>query len=382
MHQDRSWRPATRWTRAAVVLSAAVALAFAGMLSSGPPAHASIPCLSTNFSIGLDSTDRTLTPGGRISVGVHLIANAPFSCRVRLSVDDLPNGVTAAVPTSLLSGSSAVGHVELATSATMPLGRFPITIVATNPENPITRPPAIFQLIVAAQTAPGANGSNSEFSMLAHNTTGSAIIGGGGGYAEPRFSLKRHPTFNGTVRMTANDLPVGVTATVLGGTTTHSVKLTPSASSPTGTFRVTLTAVSVPVRGAPAPPVTLHYWLTIVAAPGFSLSLFTPAGTAPRGGSTSTVVRQTVQAAAAEYADLTVSGLPAGVTAFFSSTQVSSTAPSTLAFTTSQTSPVGTFLVIVTGTSVATGLAATATFRLTIVPAPTESGNLSTVDGT
>src|SRR6185312_9863580 len=190
--------------------------------------------------------------------------------------------------------------------------------------------------IIATVDATPPNGDNGHYAMLARNTTGSTMIGAGSfDHTSPTFTLVRTSNFHDSVRMVASDLPAGVTASVTNGTETSQVTLTPSAPSPIGTFRITLTATSIPSLGTQVFTATLHFWLTIYTPPGFSLSLSQSAGSAPRGAQVTTQVRQAALEGLSDLASIAVGALPAGVTATLSSASISSTAPVTLPLQTS-----------------------------------------------
>jgi hypothetical protein len=170
------------------------------------------------------------------------------------------------------------------------------------------------------------------------------------------------------VRLTAVDLPPGVTASssVTGGCCNWgTVTLTPSSSTPTGTFRISLTGQSVPAHG-PSETVSIPYWISIYRAPGFTLSVTPATDTAGPGAPITTTVSESSIEGITGDADVTVGSLPAGVTASLSSSTLSPSRPVTLTVSASTTAPRAIFSIPLTATSRATGLTATATFLLRI----------------
>jgi hypothetical protein len=319
-----------------------------------------IPCQGSGFDIGLTRTDDTATPGTAASALVALVTSGPFNCAVDLTLSGLPDGVTAPPSTRMRAGQGPA-QIVFTTSPSSPLGRFPILITGRSERGDVDR--ATFQLVVAAEDEAPPKGSGIDFTMLATTTAGSAVIGVDGvDSAGPSVFVQRDPGFNDPVRfVSATGVPEGVTAQLGTGVT-----FTPSATSPLGTFRITLTAANVPQHGPPS-KVTLHFWLTIAVPPGFTLSLDRAAGQVVRGDSVTTVARQSALEGRSDAANLSVGALPPGVTASLSAPTVSSAAPATLTLQVSPSASTGTFPITVAATSFETGLPERVTFTLTVL---------------
>jgi hypothetical protein len=350
-HERRPWR------RATLLLTAALA-GLGTVAATAPPAAAAIPCQDSGFDLGLTRTDDTATPGTSASALVALVTSGTFSCGVTLTPSGLPAGVTA--PPVTWRPGQWTKSIEFTTSPSTPLGRFPILITGTSERGGTDR--VTFQLVVATVDEVPPKGTGGDFTMLASSTAGSAVIGVTGvDSAGPSTFVVRDSGFNDPVRFTsASGVPPGVTAQLGTG-----ARFTPSATSPLGTFRITLTAANVPEHGVPS-TVTLHYWLTIAEPPGFTLSLDPAGSQVARGGSVTTVVRQSALEGRSDTADLLVGALPPGVTAALPAPTVSSTAPATLTLHVSDSAATGTFPILVAATSFTTGLPERVTFTLTV----------------
>ena len=101
-----------------------------------------------------------------------------------------------------------------------------------------------------------------------------------------------------------------------------------------------------------------------VPASDYSIGLGPQSGTVVRGGSVSTAVNLTAINGFVDYAALSISGLPSGVTAALSLGSVSVAFGATLTLTTASSTPAGQYTITVTGT--AGSLSHQATYNLTV----------------
>jgi subtilase family serine protease len=149
--------------------------------------------------------------------------------------------------------------------------------------------------------------------------------------------------FNGAVGFEAASLPAGVTMAVSASGSTSTLKFTASSAAAPGTYPLTLFATSG------TSTVTAPLTITI-PVPYFNLSSSASSLTALVGGSSvnSTISVQDENNFNSSVG-LTVSGLPADMTASFSATSTKTT--STLTFKPSASTVPGTYSILVTGTS-------------------------------
>jgi uncharacterized membrane protein len=161
--------------------------------------------------------------------------------------------------------------------------------------------------------------------------------------------------FTGSVALAASGLPKGVTAVFSPTPTTSSstLTLTVSATAVPGTSTVTITGTSGTLSHATTIQLTVMAGLTLMASPN-KLTI------APGGDGVTTIIMAPLRNAVT----LSVSGLPTGVTAKFSSNPALNSSELTLSA--SSTATEGTFTVTVTG--LMDGLTATTTVALTIEP--------------
>ena len=164
--------------------------------------------------------------------------------------------------------------------------------------------------------------------------------------------------FNGNVSLSASGLPAGVTASFNPSTTatTSTLTLTAVGTAAVGTYPVTITGSSGSLTN------TLTISLIVNPQGSFSISA-APAGlTVPQGSSGTNTITVALQGGFNGTINLSVSGLPNGVSASFNPS--STTTTSSLTLSASPTAATGTVAVTVTGSSL--GLTSSATINLTV----------------
>jgi uncharacterized membrane protein len=159
--------------------------------------------------------------------------------------------------------------------------------------------------------------------------------------------------FSGSVTLAASGLPSGVTAAFGTNPTTGTSVLTLTASSTatTGTATVTITGTS----GSLSATTTVALTVTASASANFTIAASPSSLAITQGTSGTSTITITSQNSFSSATTLSVSGLPTGVTAAFSTNPVTppanGSATSTLTLTASSTATVGTATVTITGTS-------------------------------
>jgi hypothetical protein len=179
--------------------------------------------------------------------------------------------------------------------------------------------------------------------------------------------------FTGSVSLSASGLPAGAAASFSPNPTTGSSTLTvtTSASTPVGSYPVTITGTSGTLSHSAT--VTL-----VVSQPDFSLTATPASRTVTAGTSTTYTVSVAPAAGFTGSVSLGASGLPAGASASFSPNPTTGT--STMTVTTTGSTPAGSYPVTVTGTS---GSLSHATgVQLVVQAAPTPSFTLSSTPST
>ena len=179
--------------------------------------------------------------------------------------------------------------------------------------------------------------------------------------------------FTGSVSLSASGLPAGAAASFSPNPVTGSSTLTvtTSASTPVGSYPVTITGTSGTLSHSAT--VTL-----VVSQPDFSLTATPASRTVTAGTSTTYTVSVAPAAGFTGSVSMGASGLPAGASASFSPNPTTGT--STMTVTTTGSTPAGSYPVTVTGTS--GSLSHTTGVQLVVQAAPTPSFTLSSTPST
>src|SRR6266481_3874878 len=160
--------------------------------------------------------------------------------------------------------------------------------------------------------------------------------------------------FNAAVSLTVSGLPTGVTASfnpaslAAPGSGSSTLTFTASSTATTGTSTVTITATG----GGVTHTTTVSLTINAAATPNFTISASPASLSVTQGASGNTTVSTTVSGGFNSAVSLSVTGLPAGVTASFNPASLAApgSGNSTLTFTASSTATTGTSTVTITAT--------------------------------
>ena len=285
---------------------------------------------TTTLSLGIYAPSFTLSSQGTVSVGQGSSATAyvnvnpqyGFTGKVNLSVSGLPSGVTASFSSNPTTGYSTL---TLAASSSAPVGTQTLTI--TGASGSLTATTTLTLGVYTPTFSLFGSGVS-----LGQGSSGTAYV-----YVNPQYG------FTGNVNLSVSGLPAGVTASFSPNPANTESQLTLTASSTAAVGQYTLT-----VSGTSG----THTVTTTIALgiykPSFTLS---GAGIVALGqGSSSTAYLFVYpQYGFSGTVNLSVSGLPSGVTASFSQNPTTST--SLLTLTASSAAALGQYALTITGTS-------------------------------
>jgi uncharacterized protein (DUF58 family) len=295
-----------------------------------------------DFTLAGSPASQTVTPGGPTSYGVTITPNNGFTGQVTLSVTGLPTGASGSFAPNPATSTSTL---SVTTGSNTPPGTYTLTI--TGISGSLTHTAAV-TLVVSASP---------DFTLGASPSSQTVIQGG-----PTSYGVTVTPTngFTGQVTLSVSGLPTGANGSFSPNPTTGSstLSVTTGASTPVGSYTVTVTGVS----GALTHTATVTL---IVSIPDFALSASPSSQTITQGRSTTYGVTITPALGFAGQVTLSVSGLPTGATGSFSPNPA--TASSTLSVTTIASTAVGTYTLTITGVSGA--LMHTTTVSLTVAPA-------------
>jgi hypothetical protein len=281
-------------------------------LTSGPPANQAPTATITNPSANV-----TVNPGGSISFAG--------------SGSD-PDGSIASYSWTFAGGNPAASNVPTPGAVTYSTpGSYAASLTVTDNLG-VASAPAVRTVTVA------------NFSLSATPSSSSVLPGSGTSYTATVTPING---FSGAVTFDVLGLPSGATASftppsVTGsGSTTMAVST--SASTPPGTYILTINATSGPI--------TRSANVTLGVAGDFSLSVSPTSRTVSRGGNATYAVSIVPGAGFTGNLTLSVGTLPRNVTARFSQNPIAASGTSTLTLDTKKQVARGTYSVTVTGTN-------------------------------
>jgi uncharacterized membrane protein len=288
---------------------------------------------STIILLGIVAPSFTLNGPSSINLGQSISTTAniqinpqtPLPGNVKLSVSNLPAGVTASFSPSLAIGSS---QLTLTSSSTAVIGTSTLIITGAATGTNATAT-ATIPLTVSAPT----------FTIQAY---GNGALGQGS-TTPINVSIQPANGFTGEVNLAVSGLPAGVTASILSNpiTTNSIITLTASSTAPVGTYSLMITGTSGKLTQSSIVPIS-------VVAPTFSFYDCSEADLLP-GSSYSCYVSIQPSNGFEGSVNFAVTGLPSGVTGSFSPNP--SVSQSILTLTAASTAPVATKTGAITGTS-------------------------------
>ena len=286
---------------------------------------------STNLMLSVIAPTFTLGAPGGVNVGqgasssssISINSQSGFTGSVNLAVSGLPSGVTASFSPNPTAGSSTLTFTATSSAA---LGQYPITITGTS----------------GTQTAATITTLTVYTSVFTLSSSSANV--GQGHSAATYVTIGSTYGFIGNVNLSVSGLPSGVTASFSPNPATSSSTITFNATSSAslGQFPITITGTSG------TQTVTTSTVLSVYA-PTFTLSGAYGVVNVGQGASATTSISVNQQYGFTGYVNLSVSGLPSGVTASFSPNPV--TTGSTITLTASSTAALGQYTVLITGTS-------------------------------
>ena len=321
--------------------------------TSGSLTHSATIALTVTGSsdFSLAATNASVAQGGTATSTVTVTPRGGFTGSVALSASGLPAGVTASFNPASTTGTSTLTFTAAASA-----GASTTTVTITGTSGNLSHSTTMILTVTAGQ----------DFSLSVSPPSVSVPQGGTG---SSTVTVIPSGGFTGSVALSASGLPSGVTASFVPVSTTgtSTVTFTVSSTATAGATSVTIRGTS----GALTHTTTISLNVTGVQTPDFSLSATNAAVT--RGGTASSTISITPSGGFVASVALSVSGLPAGVTATFN--PASTTSVSTLTFAASATATTGPASLIVTGRSGT--LTHTATLVLTVNPVVTGNGGVT-----
>jgi hypothetical protein len=291
-----------------------------------------------DFTGGATPTSQTIGRGMTGSYAISVESLNGFSGNVTLSVSGLPSGTTASFSPNPVVGGSGVTTLTVTTSSSTPIGTVALTLTGTS--GSLTHS-SLINLNVTQQA---------DFTGGVSPLTTSVI---GAGHTSYTINIVPMFGFTGNVTLGVSGLPTGATAkitpgTIIGGTGSASLVVTTTTATPIGSYTLTISGTCGTLIHSTTVQLNVNPsagdFTGGVSPPSQAIAAGAPASytvyVAPLGGFTGDVT-------------LTVSGLPAGVTASFNPGNVITGASGSTVLTISNTGGLtsGTYPFLLTGTS-------------------------------
>ena len=258
-----------------------------------------------------------------------------FSSSVTLGTGGLPSGVTASFSPASVSGGSGTSTLTLSASGSTASGIYSLgSVTITGSGGSIARTSPLTLIVPAT---PG-------FSVSATPSSQNITLGGSTSYTVTVSSING---FGGTVALSVSGLPAHAggsfsPTSITGGAGSSTLNITTATNTPNGTSTLTITGVSGSLTNTATVSLVLNDY-TISASPA--------AQTVTAGGSTNYTVTVGNINGFAGTVSLSAGGLPAGATASFNPSAITSLGNSTLTITTTNTMAASTNALTITGIS-------------------------------
>ncbi len=309
-----------------------------------------------SISINLSKTTLTVQQGGSDNLTASITRAGGFTGDVTIATTGAPSGVTAVASNVSTSGGTTTGTITVSVAASVAPGSYPLTVTASG--NGVTSVQAQVTLNVTALPA----------IALSLSPTALSVAQGASGNTAATIT---RTNFTGEVAFTATGAPQGVTVTFAPTSTSgtaSTITVQVGAGAALGQSVIAIRASGTGVATADA-----QLTVTVTEPPSYTLAAANVQIAQSAFGNVPITLTRTNFTGSV---DLTITGLPQGVTAQFAPASVAGTS-STLTLTVGAAVPVGDYPLVVRGA--AQGLAErTANFTLTVIAGVQGSYTLST----
>jgi uncharacterized repeat protein (TIGR01451 family) len=292
-----------------------------------------------DFDITVTPGSRSVLQGESADFTVKVNAVNGFAGNVNLTATGLPDGTTANFnPSEVQAGNQSI--LTLTTAATTPTGTYTVTITGTSGE--LTHSTTLN--LTVNEPFP-----NPDFTITAEPSMRTLEQGES---AEYTINVNALNDFSGKVNVTASGLPDGTTANfspseVQAGNQSI-LTLTTAATTPAGTYTVTITGTSGELSHSTTLSLTVN---EPSVNPDFTITAEPSMQTLEQGETTNYTISVNALNGFAEQVRLVIPRLPEGITINFQPAKIFPDNQSILTIFTSPITPTGTYNLNVTGTA-------------------------------
>lgn len=317
------------------------------------------------IAISLSATSLTVQQGASGTLTATITRSGGFSGAVNIATEGAPTGVTAATSNVVTTGGTTTGTVTVTVAASVAPGTYNLTIRATG--SGVSDKTLALSLIVTAAPVASIGLTVTPTSLsLAQGAAGSAAV-----------AIAR-TNFAGDVAFVVEGLPAGMTgsfAPAATATNSSTLSIQVGAAVAVGPYPLTIRGTGTGITAA-----TTTLTVTVVAPAAFTIATIAPDPLSVAQGAAGNATVTLGRTNFAGDINLTVEGLPTGVTGVFAPAAATATT-STLTLTVGAAVVPNNYTLTVRGA--ATGLTdQTRTFVLTVTAAVQGTYTLSTTPPT
>ncbi len=311
---------------------------------------------SPNYSLTASPASLSVQQGSQGISTISSTIGGGFNAAISLSASGVPAGTTVTFnPQTIGAPGSGNSTMNISVGASTAVGTYPITVTGNGGGLQRT---ATVTLTVTAQQQPGFGLSAAPAALSVQqgnqgNSTITSTISGG---------------FNGAISLSAAGMPAGTTVSfnpqtiVAPGSGNSSMSITVGASTPAGTYPITVTGNG----GGLQQSTTVTLTVTTAQQKNYTLSAAPVSLTIQQGNQGSSTITSTISGGFNGAIALSAAGLPSGAAATFNPLVIPAPGAgnTTMNITVGASTPVGTYPITVTGFG--GGIQQTTTVTLTV----------------
>ena len=292
------------------------------------------------FSLSASPTSVSVVEGSSGTSSISSTVTGGFDSAISLTASGQPTGVTVSFnPTSITGAGSSTMMMTVASSTVT--GTYNITVSGTSGSTVET---TSVSLTVTATSSPA-------FTISASPTSVSVVQGNNG---TSTITTAVSGGFNSAIALSASGQPSGVTVSfnptsiAAPGSGSSTMSMAVASTTAIGTYTITVTGTGGGITHTAAVALTV----TAAASGNFTISVSPTSGYLARGQSGYAVVSTTVSGGFDSSIALSATGVPSGVTYSFTPSSIAAPGSGSSHFnlTVSQSAPLGTYPITITGT--------------------------------
>jgi subtilase family serine protease len=285
------------------------------------------PTPAPDFTLAASPASQSVNQGITANYTVTLTALNGYTNSVTFSISSLPTGATATFTPASLTGSGS-SSLAISTTASTPVGSYPLTITGT--DGALTHTASITLVV----TTP-------DFSLTATPAQQTIVAGDTANYTATIAALNG---YTGTISLSVSGLPAGASPVFTPASITNSGSsalaiATTLGTTPNGSYPLTITATD---------GVLTHTASVTLVVTDFGISATPSSQTVVQGNATSYTVALTVSSGFVGTVNFSVTGLPVSSTAAFNPPSLTASGTTSLTISTSTSTPFGTYPLTIT----------------------------------